>query len=96
MIKGISRPVFLVSHDKGEGTFNFLKALPHQLRNGVVLIAHPEHREHDHLQYSVYEDRRLEMAIHCDERMLADIAHGDKITVVSNGNTVSLNIKRKI
>ena len=95
MTEGILHPVFLISHQRGEGTFNFLKALPHYLRNGVALIAHPEHREHDHLQYSVYEDRRLDMVIHCDERMLADIAHGDKIAVTSNGNTASLNIKKK-
>lgn len=95
MIEGIPHPVFLVSHQRGEGTFSFLKALPHHLRNGVALITHPEHREHDHLQYSVYEDRRLDMVIHCDERMLAGIAHGDKIAVTSNGNTASLNIKKK-
>ncbi|PJE64493.1 MAG: hypothetical protein COU90_01465 [Candidatus Ryanbacteria bacterium CG10_big_fil_rev_8_21_14_0_10_43_42] len=95
MIDGISHPVFLVSHDRGDGTFGFLKALPHHVRNGVVLIAHPEYREHDHLQYSVYEDRRLDMVIHCDERMLADITSGDRIEVTSNGNTASLNIKEK-
>lgn len=95
MIDGISHPVFLVSHDKGEGTFGFLKALPHHVHNGVVIIAHPEHREHDHLQYSVYEDRRLNMVIHCDERMLTSITNGDRIEVTSNGNTASLNIKEK-
>lgn len=95
MIGGISRPVFLVSHERGEGTFGFLKALPHHVRNGVALITHPEHREHDHLQYSVYEDRRLDMVIHCDERMLVDITSGDRIAVTSNGNTASLNIKEE-
>lgn len=95
MINGIFHPVFLVSHERGEGTFGFLKALPHHVRNSVVFIAHPEHREYDHLQYSVYEDRRLDMVIHYDERMLVGITSGDRIALTSNGNIVSLNIKEK-
>lgn len=75
--------------------YPFLKALPYNVHNGMVLIAHPEHREHDHLQYSVYEDRRLDIVIHCDERILVGITSGDRIAVTSNGNTASLNIKEK-
>lgn len=95
MIEGVVTPVFLISHEGGEGTFSFLKALPNHFRKGTVLITHPENRQHDHLQYSAYEDRRLDMIVHCDERAITNIVHGDAITLISNGEMASLEIKEK-
>lgn len=91
----IHSPVFLVSHRVGEGTFEFLKSLPKNLQVSALLITHPEGRHHDHLQYSVYEDRRLNMVIHCNENVVHGISHGDKIMIQSNGNQASIQIKRR-
>lgn len=93
--RSVHSPVFLVSHRVGEGTFEFLRSLPKNLQVSALLITHPEDRYHDHLQYSVYEDRRLRMVIHCNENVVRGISHGDKIMIQSNGNQASIQIKRK-
>ena len=91
----IPSPVFLISHRGGEGTFDFLRSLSANLQVAALLITHPEGRNHDHLQYSVYEDRRLNMVIHCDENIIRGISHGDTIVIQSNGNQVLIQIERK-
>ncbi len=87
--------VFLISHNTGEGTFEFLRSLPKDFQVAALIITHPENRNHDHLQYSVYEDRRLNMVIHCSENIVRGISHGDIIMLQSDGNQVLIQTKRK-
>lgn len=94
VLENVIFPVILVSHQGGEGTFELLARLPEHSQVAALLITHPEERQHDHLQYSVYEDRRLNMIIHCSQDTISNISNGDKVMIKSNGNQASITKRR--
>lgn len=85
-INNFSNPIFIVPHNLGEGSFEFLRSLPITPMDPVsVLITHPDCRTHDHLQYSVYEDRRLRVVIHCSNAIDNWVGDECEVEICSTG-----------
>lgn len=79
--------VFVVKHQLGEGLYSFLNSLPLKMDKKIgIIVTHPNERCHDHIQYSVYEDERIEFVIHVKEKLTVGLKNGIIMNMKSNGN----------
>jgi len=79
--------IFVVKHELGESLFTFLSSLSLKMNKKIgLIITHPNKRSHDHLQYSVYEDDRIEFVIHINEELTSGLKNGIIVHMISNGN----------
>ena len=79
--------VFVVKHQLGKGLFSFLSSLPRKMDKKIgLIVTHPNERCHDHLQYSVYEDDRVEFVVHVNEELTSGLKDGIIVHMISNGD----------
>lgn len=91
-LKEFSSPIFVVGHDAGRGSLQLLNSLPDNLeRQLTVVVTHPDSRMYDHMQYVMYEDRRVGMLLHCSEDIDKWMRNKDEVSICSNGRSVYIN-----
>ncbi len=97
MMDGVEpNSIFIINHEKGKKTLDFLRFLPKNIESRVaILIGHPKIRSHDHLQYAIFEDHRFQIIVHCEEQQLGLLHEGDLVTIEASGKQVGIKINQK-
>lgn len=76
--------LYIVSHNGGKGTFEFLSSLPDTPKGKIGCIVIHSSNGHDHLQYSIFEDPRLSFIYHARNETI-NLPEGTQVSLRSDG-----------
>lgn len=90
-LKNDSSLLFLVDHESGQASLDFLGKLPKEVRCGLVLC-HSHGSRYDHFRYSIYEDPRIISVYNLESKNKVELLKlvNNYCEVYSSGDVFSL------